>query len=378
LLFFSRALGIAMLSPRSFFFLFLLFLGLSAAIKTRWYQLDGYTFKDYVKEFHRSYTPEEYQHRKQIFDLKLESIRAHNNDERYTWKKGVNQFTDRADEEFRRLLGYKKHLAQPGPPADSKRTPSPHLPVSVDWRTKNIITDVKDQGHCGSCWAFASTESIESYWAISTGELSDFSEQNILSCTPNPDDCGGTGGCGGGTAEIAYQTVINNGGIASEWTMPYLSYFGEDFQCQYNSTRTPPVAFLKNYTKLPTNDYTSLIEAVANIGPIAINVDANAWSDYETGLFKGCNQTFVDINHVVQLVGYGGTGNNLYWLIRNSWSPDWGELGYMRLIREPNPPCTLDIKPQDGTGCNGGPRNVSVCGACGILYDTSFPIVMSS
>ena len=105
------------------------------------------------------------------------------------------------------------------------------LPKSVDWRSKNVLTPVKNQGQCGSCWTFASTETIESHVAIKTGVLQELSEQFILDCTPNPKQCGGTGGCQGGTAELAYTRLKELGGIPGEYTYPYISGTGQAGKC---------------------------------------------------------------------------------------------------------------------------------------------------
>jgi len=242
----------------------------------------------------------------------------------------------------------------------------------VDWRTKDVISSVKDQGQCGSCWSFGTSETVESYMALATGQLSDLSEQQILDCTPNPNDCGGTGGCGGGTAELAYARIMQLGGLATEWTYPYISYFGKDYPCHYGSD-TPAFAVISKFYRLPKNEYAPVLAHLATSGPLAINVDASSWSKYESGVFDGCNNTNPDIDHVVQLVGYG-TDDALgpYWLVRNSWSAAWGESGYIRLRRYSTQICGEDLVPGDGTGCNGGPAIVKVCGNCGILYDTSY------
>jgi len=242
------------------------------------------------------------------------------------------------------------------------------LPDSVDWRDKGVVTPVKDQGRCGSCWSFASAETIESMWAISTGKLVELSEQNILDCVENPHHCGGTGGCQGGTAEIAFEYVEQKG-IASEWTYPYVSYSGKNFVCNSGATAFAKVG---SYITLPANQPAPLMSAVATLGPIAISVDASSWHFYAGGVFDGCNQTQPDIDHAVVLVGYG-TDDKFgdYWLVRNSWSPNWGENGYIRIKREIVPRCAVDITPGDGTGCDGGPTQVTVCGTCGILYDSA-------
>jgi len=352
----------------------------SIAERTRWFQLENYSFRDYVEEYKKSYSSEEYIFRKKIFDDNLVEIQRHNQDKTKTWKKGVNHLTDFSEEEFKKLLGVKKQLLYA---SKAKQTVEQQedisieaLPKHVDWREKNIVSAVKDQGRCGSCWTFGTAETIESHFAMANGELMDLSEQQILDCTPNPQQCGGTGGCSGGTAELAFTQIMKMGGLSSEWTYPYISYFGSNYNCQFNTSTTLPIAKLTGYTVLSSNVYAPLLAAVANKGPIAISVDASAWSSYESGVFNGCNQTNPDIDHEVQLVGYG-TDERLgdYWLVRNSWSPLWGEYGYIRIHRTEATQCGVDLNPSDGTGCKNGPATVVVCGTCGILYDSAYPII---
>jgi len=238
-----------------------------------------------------------------------------------------------------------------------------------------VVTAVKDQGRCGSCWSFATAEATESYFALKTnGILHVLSEQQILDCTPNPQHCGGTGGCGGGTAELAWDRIKAIGGLSSEWTYPYVSYFGAGQTCKM--TEMLPVVKVTGYVNLPTNELDPIMNQVGTEGPVAISVDASAWSAYESGVFNGCNQTNPDIDHAVLLVGYG-TDDTLgdYWLVRNSWGPAWGETGYIRLKRSTEIQCGIDTNPDDGDGCDGGPPTVKVCGTCGILYDGVYPTV---
>jgi len=351
------------------------------AAKTQWFELENYSFEAFQKEYGKKYSDQEYNSRQQIFYNNLQGIKKHNQDPAKTWKAGVNQFTDRTPEEFHKVLGYRKDIGFASKQKQS-RTSVPEineatvkaLPTNIDWRTSGIISAVKDQGMCGSCWTFGTAETIESYYALAHGALLTFSQQQILDCTPNTNDCGGTGGCGGGTPELAYAQIQSMGGLSSEWTYPYTSYFGSNFNCRFNGS-TPGIAQLNGFNVLPTNQYLPVLVHLANVGPLAINVDASSWSAYESGVFDGCNQTNPDIDHVVQLVGYG-TDKQFgdYWLIRNSWS-SWGEGGYIRLRRTKNEQarCGIDVTPQDGTGCNHGPPTVTVCGTCGILFDTSYP-----
>ena len=130
---------------------------------------------------------------------------------------------------------------------------------------------------------------------------------------------------------------------------------------------------------LPTNSYTDMLHAVATVGPLTVTVDAGAWHDYEEGVFTGGNMTNPTLNHLVQLIGFG-TDDSLgdYWTIRNSWTPLWGESGFIRLKRygaKGDVPCGTDLNPLDGDGCQGGPPTVKVCGQSGVLYDGAYPTV---
>jgi cathepsin L len=152
--------------------------------------------------------------------------------------------------------------------------------------------------------------------------------------------------------------------------------FGNDAACTIPSSGSP-VATIDGYVTLPFNNYTALMNAIATVGPIAVSVDASAWSPYESGIFDNCNQDQPDIDHAVVLVGYGEESNgSKYWIIRNSWSPTWGEKGYIRIARTDNEEtrCGMDTTPQDGTACEGETQAVKVCGTCGVLFDSAYPL----
>jgi len=360
------------------------FFACSLAAKLKWNELDSsYTFETYLKHYGKSYAePEEYQLRKNLFESNLNRILLHNKDTTKTWKEEINHLSDWTAAELKTLYGYNKKLGYSRKENAVRATAHMQelpigapLPDSVDWRTSGVVTAVKDQGDCGSCWSFATAETIESHWAVKSGELWDLSEQQILDCTINPQHCGGTGGCEGGTCEVAMATIIKMGGLSSEWTYPYLSHAGnDDPKCSFSDISTPPAVTLSGYVSITSNEYLPLLTAVATLGPIAISVDASAWSSYATGVFNGCNQTNPDLDHAVQLVGYGTENGMDYWLVRNSWTPTWGEAGYIKLLRSANVTCGTDLNPNDGDGCDGGPSTVTVCGTCGILYDSVYPI----
>jgi len=134
-----------------------------------------------------------------------------------------------------------------------------------------------------------------------------------------------------------------------------------------------PQVGITGYETLPFNDADALADAVANIGPVSVSVDASRWFGYDGGIFDGCNKSNPDINHAVQLAGFGEENGTKYWLVRNSWGTGWGEDGYIRLRRYDTEPCGTDVTPKDGNGCDGGASSVRVCGECGILSDSSYP-----
>lgn len=347
-----------------------------------------YTFDRFVEDFARDYAvgSDEYMKRKTIFTEQLNKILAHNADPLTTWSRGVNKFADLTTAEFALSgrLGYNKLLARAYAASGAALTAAPVdqprwlRPKSVDWRKKGVVSTVKDQGHCGSCWAFATTETVESHAALATGLLPTLSPQQLVECAPNPLSCGGVGGCEGSIPEVAYN-YIQLYGMTTEWMMPYTSYFGGKSTCAFNSSSTATaksVVTISGYRKLPPNDYAAVMDALAHVGPLAINVQANTWSDYHGGVFDGCsNHSNIDIDHVVQLVGYGTDPKaGDYWLVRNSWDVTWGEAGYIRLKRSSSPSCGVDPTPLDGTGCSGGPAAQKVCGTCGMLFDVSYPL----
>jgi len=361
------------------------FLFISVAFaRLKWHELTpSYAFETYLDHFGKSYDDaKEYSMRKDIFEANLAKVLAHNQDTTKTWKEEVNHLSDWTQEEFRGLLGYRKAMGYSSKAERAKRAvvhptpiiPAHQLPALVDWRTKGVVTPVKDQGECGSCWSFATAETIESHFAINKSlPISELSEQQILDCTLNPKHCGGTGGCSGGTAEVAMDSIIKQGGLSSEWTYPYVSHAGKDgTKC---NTPLSPVVRLDGYVSLPPNEYLPLLTAVATVGPISISVDASSWSFYATGVFNGCNKTNPDLDHAVQLVGYGTENGHDYWLVRNSWTTGWGESGYIKVMRTATVQCGIDLTPADGSGCDGGPANVTVCGTCGILYDNVYPLI---
>lgn len=346
-----------------------------------------------MSEFGRRYTPEEAAWRIPLLAQRLAAVTAHNAVPGVAYTQGVNHLTDRSDEELRRLRGVRtvgRHGRGARPPTVREHDVAPQLSlgeraqVEVDWRKAGILTPVKNQMGCGSCWAFAAIEAAEAQFALASSRVEELSEQQILDCTPNPQECGGDGGCTGGTPQLAWQAAMDltNGSIASEWQYPYISGRGDNVgPCRFNADGMAPVARVTGYVTLPSNDPDAVLHALQTVGPLAVSVDARAWFLYASGIFTGCEHVDSPVlDHAVLLVGAGfddATGLP-YWIIRNSWGSSWGEGGYMRLLRQLEPTCAEDVRPWEGDACRNVTdpvKEINVCGSCGILYDTAYPIV---
>jgi cathepsin L len=266
-------------------FLFALSVALVAA-KPSWRELQGYTFEKFVSDFHidvKAGTPE-YSDRKAIFNAELARVTAHNS-ANASWKESVNHMSAMTATEKQAFYGRNKASATSHQPAYRSALQSSHfpmkdaseLPTDVDWRHSGVVSAVKDQGSCGSCWAFAATAVMESHIAIASGNLFDLSPQQIAACSPNPNHCGGSGNCKGATAEIAFDYASGSAGLLEEFQYGYTEYFAKESDCAVPSAAIPK-GKISGYVKLGENNYNELLNAVAQVGPIAVSVDASTWS----------------------------------------------------------------------------------------------------
>jgi len=327
--------------------------------------LEGYTFDQYQQQFGKNDAS-----RQAIFEKNLELIKTHNSNPDKTWFAAVNQFTDMTNEEFHNQTKGRKEKQLFGGEPKMYSMSGKELPTRKDWREEGeVVTPTKDQGSCGSCWAFSAAETFESHLAIQTGtKVQKLSPQQIVSCAPNPDQCGGSGGCDGSTQPLAFD-YTKTAGLTTESNYPYTARTGT---C--DTSKIAPVAHNGGHTVLPVNDYNALMDAVGNVGPVAISIAASgfAFQFYGGGVLSNCNDYVMD--HAVQLVGYGTDSGKDYWLVRNSWG-NWGEGGYIRMQRygDGKEPCGTDSRPQDGDACKGDTTPRTYCGECGILSSSSYP-----
>jgi len=303
----------------------------------------------YKQEFSKRYaSAEEEKERHGIFHESLKRIDAlnlRNGDSVF----GLNPTSDRRPEE-KWAKGGKAPQVQSAPVMEVS---SPRNPAAIDWRLSPAVTPVKNQGQCGSCWAFSVAETVESAYILKTGETygMTFSPQQVASCTTTCD------GCGGGWTYAGYEYLKSVPGLSSAWFWPYAQSLTppgclgpsctQACSAHNVSQLTPDQFYIGHYATVSgysyatppctgacaTQDLTKLAAAVEQ-GPVSICVNAGAWSDYKGGVLtaEGCgSMASSSIDHCVQLIGYNTTAAKPYWIVRNSWDTVFGEDGYIYL-----------------------------------------------
>merc|ERR1712010_95912 len=279
------------------------------------------SFKSFVTTYNKSYTDAaEFEYRLSVFNQTLKIIQERNAEGEA--EHGINKFADLTRDEFRAMyLGYTpEHRSSDPETEELAPTLNTSSVSSVDWRTKGVLTPVKDQAQCGSCWAFSATEQIETNWKMAGNELVSLSPQQIVSCDKKDD------GCNGGNTETAYAYVVKAGGLDTEAAYPYTSGKGKTGKCKVKKAKE--VAKIKGFTTV-SKSRTGEKKMVTQIqkSPISVCVDAEKWQTYKKGIIgKSCG---TQLDHCVQAVGLNTDGAQSYWIVRNSWNTDWGVSGYI-------------------------------------------------
>jgi len=284
-------------------------------------------FTSWMKEHNRMYSSEEFVNRFEIFKKNMDFVRDWNSMNTTTIV-GLNVFADISNEEYRNVyLG--THIDGTALIANAEHfiTSTEPLAVMVDWRTKGIVTPIKDQGQCGSCWSFSATGSIEGAYALAKGMLHSVSEQNLMDCST----AYGNQGCNGGLMNSAFQYVIANKGIDTEQSYPYLTKQGT---CHFTTANIG--ATITNYKNVAAGNEAALIAAI-NQQPVSVAIDAsqNSFQLYKTGVYyePKCSSTRLD--HGVLAIGYGtdDTTGTDYYIVKNSWGTSWGTAGFIQMSR---------------------------------------------
>jgi KDEL-tailed cysteine endopeptidase len=299
---------------------------------------------------------EERAHRFLVWKDNMEYIQRHSERNLSYWL-GLTKFADLTNEEFRRQytgtrIDRSRRLKKGRNATGSFRYAYSEAPKSIDWREKGAVTSVKDQGSCGSCWAFSAVGSVEGINAIRTGDAISLSVQELVDCDKEYNQ-----GCNGGLMDYAFDFVIQNGGIDTEKDYPYQGYDG---RCDVNKMNARVVT-IDSYEDVPENDEEALKKAVAG-QPVSVAIEAGGrdFQLYSGGVFTGRCGT--DLDHGVLAVGYGSEKGLDYWIVKNSWGEYWGESGYLRMqrnLRDDNGYglCGINIEPSYAVKTSPNPPN---------------------
>ncbi|XP_049901976.1 cathepsin K [Epinephelus moara] len=275
--------------------------------------------------------------RRAIWEKNMRMIEAHNQEAAlgmHSFELGMNHLGDMTSEEVsEKMTGLQVPVNKERSFTMDLDDRVTRLPKTVDYRKKGMVTAVKNQGSCGSCWAFSSAGALEGQLAKKTGQLMDLSPQNLVDCVTEND------GCGGGYMTNAFKYVVDNGGIDSEEAYPYI---GEDQPCRYNSTGM--AAQCKGYKEVPEGNEHALAIALFKHGPVSVGIDAtlSSFQFYTKGVYYDSNCNKEDINHAVLAVGFGqNTKGKKYWIVKNSWGETWGNKGYIMMARNRDNLCGI-------------------------------------
>jgi cathepsin L len=289
------------------------------------------SFLSWMRSTNQVYIGDEYHLRLGIYLTNSRFVQAHNAG-KSGFSVALNRFAAWTPSEYKTLLGRRsvRPIAQ-----DSAAKPlSADPPDAIDWRTYKIVNAIKEQGPCGSCWAFGTIQAAESAYARKYHTLYSCSEQNLIDCV---NTCYG---CSGGFESAAYTYIINmQGGLLNlETDYPYTARVGT---CKYNAAKG--LNKIASFQRGRSGDEAYLKQLVGTVGVADVAIDAghNSFQLYSGGIYNEMACSAQVLNHAVGCVGYGTQRSVDYWIVRNSWGTSWGEQGYIRMARNKDNQCGI-------------------------------------
>eukprot|EP00824_Muranothrix_gubernata_P016571 TRINITY_DN34191_c0_g1_i1.p2 TRINITY_DN34191_c0_g1~~TRINITY_DN34191_c0_g1_i1.p2 ORF type:complete len:350 (+),score=80.00 TRINITY_DN34191_c0_g1_i1:107-1051(+) len=289
-----------------------------------------FLFQAWMKEHSKSYDVHDFDQRFGIWRDNLKFIEEFNNEGK-AYTLAMNQYGDLTNKEFQEKILGTKTTAPSGHGGLLKAT---NLPDSVDWRDKGVVTPVKNQGQCGSCWAFSTTGSMEGAWAQKSGALVSLSEQQLVDCSTSY----GNAGCNGGLMTQAFDYIIHNGGLDTEDDYVYTA---TDGNCD-TTKEAKHAASVKSYKNVAAGDEDDLKAGVA-VRPVSVAIDASnmSFQFYSSGVYDEPSCSSSQLDHGVLAVGYGNMDGKDHWIVKNSWGSSWGQSGYIYMSRNKSNQCGI-------------------------------------
>ena len=303
-------------------------------------------FQKFIKKYQKKYTSiDEFLARYEVF---RRNVMATFKEENSLYQTGITKFSDLTKQEFAKIylnLNYDAMAMANFDPTIVKVSNA--APAAYDWRDYGRVSPVKDQGSCGSCWAFSTVANLEGLYYANKGVMKTFSEQMLVDCDTSDS------GCNGGLMEYAFTWLKKNGGIMTDTDYPYK---GVKSTCRSDKSKYVDMT-ITGYKKLGSSwstwsavDEDEVKEFLYETGPLAIALNADPLQTYSSGILDVTSTKCPTsgINHAVTLVGYGTENNVAYWIVKNSWGTSWGEKGYFR-IRRGNGTCGINCYITTGT-----------------------------
>jgi len=318
-----------------FFFFTMMFFALLAIVAVA---AHDQAWEDYKLEFDKHYTADEEPARYANWKQNAEEVLLHNAMYGHEFTQAVNEMSDLSYEEYEAI--YLSGLRVPeGPSNATLHVPDNEpIPNAVDWRNQGMVTGVKNQGQCGSCYSFSATGALEGAWKKARGSLPSLSEQQIVDCSGRY----GNYGCQGGWYQSSWRYLRDAGGDESENAYRYTARQG---RCHFDKSKV--TSTVSSWHDTSAGSESDLTNALARVGPVSVAIDASASSfrRYRQGVHYSRSCSSRRLNHAVLAVGYGSEGGQDYYLVKNSWGTRWGAGGYIKMARNMRNNCGIASKP---------------------------------